>query len=913
MTAPHDRTADQFDAWLETASQRTARPSSPNGATDPAAHDLVTTAHAFHASIRAAEQQVAPAIPAKAIWEDVMSTTTAGTITIPALAASGAGSPPNAPTRPTADSAWPKPGHWAVPTFLVVAAMIGILWFYSSFFGSTDPGPTPTSQPGFAFSTPTEEAIASDLLDPVTRTDCDVAPLSLEEIGAYQVDPGESVPREYGPIAPVSHAETAALYEASRISIACEAFGDSGQKQAVLSPRHIHEGRHDSIARNSASVEEYIANNQALAALLLDPNRTDYTAVSSEDNPIYDQATPATIDSWFGYRLLPQDVVQFPDGRMGGPLTNILPANYDEYRQGFYSDTNQPTPIPYQFTLVEYAIYAQHDDQWLLDETFVLCAANCDQWLPQAELTYQAAQSLVHTPTPIVLPGTPAASPVASQATPDPALQPITPSECTVDGLSQDQVSAIIRSAPESPSRNWEPVGPVDPGTADQINQADRAWQACDAFGSIGQRTVLQTDYLTSTGPEPLFPDHAPSVDAFLLGLQRFDERRALGDGIHASMDAYLATAQAVVDTYGTGEMLPFDQRISFPVTDAAILLEDDRVALPVVDPYLLYSWEAGLERGRYQFVYMPVHILAPDTDSNVWLVDEVIYVCVGDCDAARDLIMQLGETYGIDLSATPDPTTRFGIDDSLLDPGECTVAPLSIEEISAIQQSPGNYPDRQYGPISRVDLAVGEDIAELNREFLACAGEGNWRSMASQRLIHETRGTGSYLQTSFASAAQAQGMTAEEYIAWHQDISSTVLPGNLSAYVIFTDRDTATITGRVVQPHQVVQLADGRIGAPETTVLPTGEDIGGMPFLAVTFNIYVQEPDANDRWVLDESLMLCVGACGVLYEVMSSDLASLPSTTPPAAPAASPAATPLYTPIATPADTRTIRFDQPR
>jgi hypothetical protein len=264
----------------------------------------------------------------------------------------------------------------------------------------------------------------------------------------------------------------------------------------------------------------------------------------------------------------------------------------------------------------------------------------------------------------------------------------------------------------------------------------------------------------------------------------------------------------------------------------------------------------------------------------------------------------------GIAIPSTPAASpgaTPAAIDDSLLDPGECTITPLTNEEISALQQEPGTYPARQYGPTSPVGDALASEIAEINREFTACAGEGNWRSMASQRLIYEAQAAGNYAQTSFALAAQAQGMTAEEYIAWHRDISATLLPGDISDYVVLSDRDTATMTGYVVQPHQVVQLADGRIGAPESLVLPPDNDVGrGIP-LIMSFNIYIQDSASNNRWVLDESLLLCVGECDMFYEQMARDLSILPSAT--HSPAASPAATPISTPIATPADARAIRF----
>jgi hypothetical protein len=1111
MTAPHDRTADQFDAWLETASHRHSRPASPNGATDPAAYDLVIAAHEFHASIRAAEQRVVSAIPAKAIWEDVMSSTTSGTISIPALAPSGANSPPKSPARPTADSPWPKPGHWAVPAFLVVAAMIGILWFYSSFFGtSTTPESTPTLQPGFAFSTPTgdinEWLVAPDDIDcgsfgtpDPNSTGFDLGQNTSASIDVEAYLPfGEAPALEQRPIAerymllgaecpraatdtgvaddafmmPFDYASDDQVAAAQQISAAMpnqdyreyfilqpslDTTGEDRQlSRTVVLPGDViqlADGRLGVPARfylvGQTSVLDVTGGREYASTMFLVFDRVDghwlvdeiiqvcigecdeYWAVLAGDLPADTLATPLAspatfstpteapvdpatppaaspdiatptvdIDEWLvdpaayaceqgfsatvtpesrpvdgwptdrpmdvddylpltaapaadqraiaerflqmntnclptsddpvisedfhwmpgpsvasatadqvetaqkisaalpmqDYRdyfiiqppslgtpvpgeststmngsgvLLPQDVMQLPDGRIGAPLRFLIESDDpDGAIHAMTGGRDVATPV--------FLVFEREGDRWLYDELFLLCFGDCDEYW-----------AVVAGDLPVDNLATPVATPAPSSTA---SLQPITASECTVEGLSQDEVSAIIRDAPETPYRSWVPVGPVDPVTAGQVSQTDRAWQACNAFGSIGQRTVFQTDYLTSTGPERDF-DQARTDEDIQLWFERFEQRRDLGNAFLSSIEeTYLPTTQAVVETYGTGsDTLPSGQRVSLPVPDAAILLADGRIALPISVPMTTATWEENQSPDSdFPYIYMPVHILEFDSDSNSWLVDEVIEVCVGDCDAALARISEWANYNGIAVPGTP-ATSPVTIDDSLLDPGECTVTPLTNEEISALQQDPGSYPAREYGPTSPVDDRLSGEIAELDREFQACANDGNWRSMASQRLIYETRATGNYAQIPTITAPR--GLTGDEYIAWHRDLSTTLLPGDISDYVVLSDWDIATMTGYVVQPHQVVQLSDGRIGAPQSLVLPDNYDVGGIPSIIMSFNVYIQESAMNDRWVLDESLLLCVGECDMFYEQMSRDLSILPASTPFAA--ASPVATP--------------------
>jgi hypothetical protein len=597
MTVPHDRTADQFDAWLEAASQRHSRPSSPNGATDPAAYDLVATAHEFHASIRAAEQRAVPEIPVKAIWEDIMSSTTADRISIPALAPSGAGSPPNAPTHPTGDIGWPKPGHWAVPAFLVVAFMIGILWFYSSFFGSsTTPGQTPTLQPRFAFSTPTDD-ISEWLVDPTTYSceDGFAATVTPESrpVDGWPTDRHMDVD-DYLPMTNAPAADQRAIAERYlQVNTNCLPTSDD-----PVTSDDFHWMPGPSVA--TATAEQVETAQQISAALPMQDYR-DYFILQppSLGTPVPGESTSTMNGSGI---LLPQDVVQMADGRIGAPLRIVIES--DDPDGAIHAMTGGRNLAPTVFMVFEW-----DGQRWLYDELFLLCIGDCDEYW-----------AVVAGDLPADTLATPIAPPIASPtiATPSVSLQPITASECTVEGLPLDEVTETIRNTTEPPLRSWVPVVPVDPATADQVSQTDRAWQACDAFGSIGQRSALQTDHLTTTGPELLGLDLVRTDEAARLWFERFDQRRDLGAAVLASMDTYLATTGLVLDTYGNGETLPFDQRISLPVPEAAVLLADGRIALPVSIPITPSAWQNFQSSdSETPFVYLPVHILTFDTESN--------------------------------------------------------------------------------------------------------------------------------------------------------------------------------------------------------------------------------------------------------------------------------------------------------
>jgi hypothetical protein len=757
-------------------------------------------------------------------------------------------------------------GHWLVDE--IIHLCVGDCdAFWDELAGDTPlpatPGASPVASPDLA--TPTDD-ISEWLIDP-EDIDCErgydttITPES-PPLDGWPTDRPMPVD-DYLPLTGAQAADQRAIAERFlRISVGCLPTSDD---PVVSDDFHWMPG--PSVVNATA---DQIESAQQISAALPMQDYRDYYVIRPPS-----LGTPAAGESPLNGTgvLLPRDVMQLPDGRIGAPLRVVIESDDpDGAIHAMTGGRNVATPV--------FLVFEREGDRWLYDELFLLCFGDCDEYW-----------AVVAGDLPVDDLATPVATPAASSTA---SLQPITASECTVDGLSQDEVSAIIRNAPESSSRTWIPVGSIDPATAAQLSQVDRAWQACDAFGSIGQRTVLQTDYLTSTGPERDF-DQARTDEDIQLWFERFEQRRDLGNVFLSSMEeTYLPTTQAVFETYGTdSDTLASGQRVSLPVPDAAILLADGRIALPISEPMTTATWEENQSPGSdFPYIYMPVHILEFDSETNSWLVDEVIEVCVGDCDAALARIIEWANYNGIAVPGTPAASpvaTPTAIDGSLLVPGECAVSPLTNEEISALQQDPGTYPPREYGPTSPVDDRLSGEIAELDREFQACANDGNWRSMASQRLIYETRATGNYAQIPTITAPR--GLTDDEYIAWHRDLSTTLLPGDISVYVALSDRDIATMTGYVVQPHQVVQLSDGRIGAPQSLVLPDNYDLGGIPSIIMSFNIYMQDPASNHRWVLDESLLLCVGECDMFYEQMSRDLSVLPASTP--FPAASPVATP--------------------
>jgi len=93
--------------------------------------------------------------------------------------------------------------------------------------------------------------------------------------------------------------------------------------------------------------------------------------------------------------LLPEDVVQLPDGRLGGIL-RIQQVSSDP--GAWYLDGGAAWTL--------FVVFDDVDGKWAVDESFAVCVGHCDDFWSETETTGQAVATATSTP---------AASPVATK------------------------------------------------------------------------------------------------------------------------------------------------------------------------------------------------------------------------------------------------------------------------------------------------------------------------------------------------------------------------------------------------------------------------------------------------------------------------------------------------------------------
>lgn len=443
MSKSRDAVTDPISNWLDAFVAGTSTPA-PEPAADPELSALCATASQFHGLAQAGARYAAATSRLPVTWEDLMSThvTSAHPMDVipsvrgifeksrspakPAVSNQPREDPFDAGrsirrgrTRSTSSGQAPGPplrGGWHVALNVVLAAMLilaltaGIWRATGGFIPSFGDDPRPPTIPfgGFVAQVGTPTAAASANLAPISPEDCDVERRSVDEFRALLRDPGESEPRAYGPVAPADPRRAQEVSDANRVFQSCHSFGRTSGLWAMLSPRLISEGAGspyvDAIARNSPTFEEYVATHRQLSETLLAGGTGEYEIVSGEEVPIDENGEVPLTGLWLPV-VLPEDMVQFPDGRIGGPGTSLLPANHEEATQAL-DGGSQATPSPVEFELVSYFIYSQdptQDGRWVLDELLTLCASGCDAYYPGIEVIYQA-NTMIPPATPVATP-----------------------------------------------------------------------------------------------------------------------------------------------------------------------------------------------------------------------------------------------------------------------------------------------------------------------------------------------------------------------------------------------------------------------------------------------------------------------------------------------------------------------------
>lgn len=286
-------------------------------------------------------------------------------------------------------------------------------------------------------------------LQPISAVDCTAEALSPDDpVFQGSEIPPENENRSYDSVGPADQASAGIVSSVNRTWQSCRLFGRSFAYMSLQSSRIAAEVH---ILGSSSSFREYPSTHPDALLDLLDPDPMTYFQPRQSD------ADPSLVGSlWL---IDPAHVVQFSDGRLGAPATEILP-------QWYLDDLVLRDAVP----PVVFIFFIESPDdgtRWLLDEFVLLCPEGCiqDSISSHASTTPEAVSEFV----------------------------PIAAEECDVVGLSIEEVSAIVRDPGEEPDRSYVPVGPADPETAAKAIAADRAWQACKTFGSLGQKSMMQT------------------------------------------------------------------------------------------------------------------------------------------------------------------------------------------------------------------------------------------------------------------------------------------------------------------------------------------------------------------------------------------------------------------------------------
>ncbi|MBA3275267.1 MAG: hypothetical protein H0T72_05690, partial [Chloroflexia bacterium] len=550
--------------------------------------------------------------------------------------------------------AWLSGSHWAVSAFMVAAVVVGIVALYGSFAGTPGPGDDPAPNPNFAMASPGESTPTTDAawLQAVSPDECDVAETrALEEVGAIVQDPDQIVPREYSPVTEVEAPLAQEIAGANRAWEACSAQGLIGERRARETLRYIAEIEPYNVVspHNAETYDDWVALNETMRASFLDPDAESYL-IESDALPPFDCETgygETDLSAQVSYQVIqPQHLVQLPDGRIGGPVTSLVGSGFLHCLETSPPSMNSG----YQGAYIH--IFAQdptREGRWALDERFWICVSGCDAYYEERAFLYGA---YLYPPWP----ATPeAATPVANTA----SLQPVTPEECDVEALSDEQVSAIAQGPENDTERSYAPTGPAHDALAQEVAEADRAWQSCYVYGTADERAALQSARLTRDGPgQP--PGSETSREAVVASLDRFDASRELGEVMLTGdwQDYYFELDLFVDPVTGVVQTVP-DFIPTIPVPEQAIYLTDGRIAIPIVTlvPPGTYPFSTE-DVDDIPYWWIPVHVLAQDpTQDGRWVIDETFTLCMGDCDLARAQTVDY-IAYLESLVTTPDAAT---------------------------------------------------------------------------------------------------------------------------------------------------------------------------------------------------------------------------------------------------------------
>lgn len=544
---PHDADTpdapDALDAWLESITANGERSighvsingngSSPHRAgvngSGPGESDtsLVATARLFHARIANAEASHTTGSPEATleaiIWERIMSSQFSQ-ITAQQPAVIQGRIPPAGTVQPgqqEEDAGHPAPvidrftgGHPAISAVLAAAVLLAIVAIFRM-VGAPPSGPTDDPSSGSNSSTNPALAAASPNASPVA------SPMAGDD--RWLVDPN-TVACTVDPANPpgtvaegwIGFAPNGGLLPLSETS----PINQTAAAEVYLQFRicHVDDSATDVLVSDAfaevltAEGSDIPPEQQALARQVSDAYAgKDPMSYVIEGDPLpTSTSSPGSFAGESRRVLLPDDIVQLADGRIGGPAHVFFRTNDPT---GTASHLGLPA-----FLETGFVIFTAEDGRWVIDDYLQICIGDCD--------TYWASRDVDGTPAlapAAIAPATPAAAPAGT-----PISQAATPATPESGTLLIDTGSAIVsRPLDGTPGATLATYDQADPPIYTRTTVPDVV-MGSDGMTAHNVRTgqVLGTNpYESATviGPfwvQYTFQNPAVPVDARIVDLR---------------------------------------------------------------------------------------------------------------------------------------------------------------------------------------------------------------------------------------------------------------------------------------------------------------------------------------------------------------------------------------------------------
>lgn len=558
--------------------------------------------------------------------------------------------------------------------------------------------------------------------------------------------------------------------------------------------------------------------------------------VGGSDNPTF---------GWYPI-VLPENAIQFPDGRIGVPLTLMITS--DDLWKHLASELSSQSNI-YIFSLA--------DGTWQLDEVLPLCLGNCDAFWQEAM-------------------GTPAS--IGEEA----SLQPITPDDCAVpapDTGAQPQLS----------SRAYRPVSVPDPSDSKAIVSTARDYLACSRYSTGNSLDPFMTDRF-QTQLQGALANHGSSF----LTQEDITAGKNLSAELAGGQGGYQFYVRGLSGADDTAAATQGFYEVVLP--DNALLLPDGRIAMPITQAYIsdsgLKEAQASMSSVVSQTPYtVNVIIFAPV--AGAWKVDQQLPLCLQNCsDFWQQQEAQLA-TPSASPPATASPAAAI----------RCVTTKLTDEQVAQMVADFRRMPTPEYVPTKGVanDSDAKAAISSF-QSLVSCKGPPD---VPAQREINNMETNRLVVQIDLASTPATYADLLARDLANTQKLSPVLVESNPAQYIVDQNDlgDGMLIPGvttsqgmaTVLYPEDFVVRADGRIGAPFKKATPGGSGASSSTTYrtpqTVEFIIFKQE---NGRWLFDEDVTLCTANCEQYVQIREQRIENLRSQSTPASrpvPIASPAA----------------------